>query len=628
MDLDVTQISYTAIPVLTQCRPYRMNLVAISSGVLCICVVDTIICFAPPGVGIYALATENRMEPFTLIKPPRAEGHPSTTINAIKSGFLGTTPILATVNDGGQVVVHFTEHLKTGSSGQPPIILRQPKSQSTWGIAIQSEFHLLAVSANSHTVTVYDLGVHSTNDNNTSNHNYPLGGPTILQRELIDHENNIPNIEFSKCGKFLASVSIDSSCRLWRLDTGECIAYVKTTGAPFRSRGNSEEWNWSVNFIDPRSFTKGSLISTAHMTQPEWSPGVPECLKSPRRRTAQDLSTTIVYESSDGEETVYSFGDQSDDGDDINEKIHDVDSDDDDEDDIFVDAALESAEPIQDDEILSRQTSFFSFREGNEEMNSVAGGDEVWETGDGMGTPPTEIPEHLYFEEENEYESETEEPHLILGDVGEYVDAREESDDDNSWIDEDDDGNNADSADESIDSDSLWQRPSVPQKTLEFKVTNSDLVAGLEGQWVFYASLTDLWIVDFATNEKVCGLENVFEEIDFNHYEMFNRISIHEYIEELGLIVALTQAGAVALIKLVQIQTPENTSSFQMITWKIIKPVIVIPFVGMTIEKRRNISPGSKLILELSIFAYDSTVSVYCIQPQSCNHLSVDKLIL
>jgi WD40 repeat protein len=47
-----------------------------------------------------------------------------------------------------------------------------------------------------------------------------------IQRDRIvlrGHMNNIPNIAFSPCGTFLVSSSMDCSCRIWNVRTGESI---------------------------------------------------------------------------------------------------------------------------------------------------------------------------------------------------------------------------------------------------------------------------------------------------------------------------------------------------------------------------------------------------------------------
>ncbi|KAJ3031024.1 UNVERIFIED_CONTAM: hypothetical protein HDU68_006862 [Siphonaria sp. JEL0065] len=467
-------------------------------------------------------------------------------INAIKSGFLGTTPVLITVNDAGQVIVHFTESIHN-SKHRPPIILNQPTNQSTWGIAIHPDSQLLAVSANSHTITVFDLRVHSSVEQQQQDC-YPLG-EGIMQRELKGHNNNIPGIEFSPCGQFLASVSIDCTCRVWDLETGECVAQVEN--------GSTEEWNWSVNFVSPLAFRRQTPLDAIHQSQrpqpPKWASGVPECLKSDVVATRRSTNTTNLHltttillgDVSSDDETVYSFGSKECEQED-NEMYQfsqwDSDTSCSSSENEFVDAADAPGRNNEDVEMLSRQTSYFSMQEeedGVEEAgvepaqpqllqlhhlipehliiaeayNMDSGGndeeDEDFEVGEGADglTLPSEIPEYVYFEDDGDEQYDNDDVILNEADT-----------DDDGWTDEDEvDG-------ESIDSDYLWQRPVTQQPQLSsFEIHNESSIHQLDSHWVFYASLTDLWIVDFKTRQKVCELVNVFEGCYFGHYQMFDR---------------------------------------------------------------------------------------------------------
>ena len=62
----------------------------------------------------------------------------------------------------------------------------------------------LAVSTNAHKITLF----HITRD-------------TIMP--LSGHSNNIPYIDISPDGRYLVSVSIDETSRVWDISTGACI---------------------------------------------------------------------------------------------------------------------------------------------------------------------------------------------------------------------------------------------------------------------------------------------------------------------------------------------------------------------------------------------------------------------
>ena len=97
---------------------------------------------------------------------------------------------------------------------------------STWGIAICTANGNLAISDNSHVVTAFNLqGI--TEDN-------PLKGLNLI----LEHDGNIPHIEFSNDGKRLVSASIDQTCKVWDLATGQTLYIYE-----------SREWCWSCFFI-------------------------------------------------------------------------------------------------------------------------------------------------------------------------------------------------------------------------------------------------------------------------------------------------------------------------------------------------------------------------------------------
>lgn len=52
------------------------------------------------------------------------------------------------------------------------------------------------------------------------------------------HGHNIPAVDISPCGKYIASASVDSTVRLWNLRTGKLIV-----------EGKLPQWGWAVKFI-------------------------------------------------------------------------------------------------------------------------------------------------------------------------------------------------------------------------------------------------------------------------------------------------------------------------------------------------------------------------------------------
>ncbi|KAI8347009.1 hypothetical protein B0O80DRAFT_406460, partial [Mortierella sp. GBAus27b] len=125
-------------------------------------------------------------------------------INVIKVGYLGSEEVVVTADEFGYVCVWFTTNLQ-----RDPLLLSV--TESAWGIAIHSEQRLIAISSNAHNATVFYCGTDSR----------------LLQRSvfretgsssgdiLTGHGHNIPSVAFSPCGKFVATASIDRTCRTW-----------------------------------------------------------------------------------------------------------------------------------------------------------------------------------------------------------------------------------------------------------------------------------------------------------------------------------------------------------------------------------------------------------------------------
>ncbi|KAH8553340.1 WD40-repeat-containing domain protein, partial [Umbelopsis sp. PMI_123] len=137
-------------------------------------------------------------------------------INAIKVGFIGDEEVLVSVAENGNVCVWRTGNLET-----PPIILRN--DESTWGIAIHAKQKLIAVCANNHQITVFNMSLNPLIKQDDAKTFKSILGSDAECR-LIGHGHNVPNIDFSECGHFIVSCSIDRSCRVWDLQKRKVIS--------------------------------------------------------------------------------------------------------------------------------------------------------------------------------------------------------------------------------------------------------------------------------------------------------------------------------------------------------------------------------------------------------------------
>eukprot|EP00761_Pharyngomonas_kirbyi_P001187 gb/GECH01001189.1/.p1 GENE.gb/GECH01001189.1/~~gb/GECH01001189.1/.p1 ORF type:complete len:549 (+),score=107.53 gb/GECH01001189.1/:1-1647(+) len=142
-----------------------------------------------------------------------------SSINQIRTGYLADEPVLITVHDRGEVHVFETDHLD-----RPPTYLENG-GESTWSLSASGSTHLLAVGANSHTITVWDM----------TNVDRPLS--------ISAHDHNIPAIAFDKTGNYIASASID-----------RCVSvHDALTGSRITSKRICSEWGWGVRWIHKSS---------------------------------------------------------------------------------------------------------------------------------------------------------------------------------------------------------------------------------------------------------------------------------------------------------------------------------------------------------------------------------------
>ncbi|KAF9340826.1 hypothetical protein BGZ91_012363 [Linnemannia elongata] len=165
------------------------------------------------------------------------------TINAMQVGYLGTEEVLVTANDAGEVCVWFTNNLQ-----RTPLLLSV--TESAWGIAIHTERRLIAISTNAHTVTVFHCGTNSRisprhySSQSTSTPLTATEDPTTSQQILSGHGHNIPCVTFSPCGHFVATASVDRTCRTWRLSDGQQI----------QQKALGPLWGWGVRFVPEESW--------------------------------------------------------------------------------------------------------------------------------------------------------------------------------------------------------------------------------------------------------------------------------------------------------------------------------------------------------------------------------------
>lgn len=83
------------------------------------------------------------------------------------------------------------------------------------------------------------------------------------QQILRGHDHNIPSVDFSPCGQFVATASIDRTCRTWRLSDGKQI----------QKKSLAQLWGWGVAFVGPDAWTTTSRSEYKRISKDHLRPG-------------------------------------------------------------------------------------------------------------------------------------------------------------------------------------------------------------------------------------------------------------------------------------------------------------------------------------------------------------------
>jgi hypothetical protein len=152
----------------------------------------------------------------TLTVPVNQSSTEAPAVNNLKIGLYKESEVLIVVTMAAQVLLYFTADLT-----QSPIVFNNyrgaAEDNSTWSCDLRGSF--VAVGSNANTISVWEVDTG--------------------QRTLLDeaHSHNIPSVEFSPSGRYIASTSIDSS-----------VVISSCTGTVRRCLPSSE-WGWSVKWV-------------------------------------------------------------------------------------------------------------------------------------------------------------------------------------------------------------------------------------------------------------------------------------------------------------------------------------------------------------------------------------------
>ncbi|KAL0491941.1 WD repeat-containing protein [Acrasis kona] len=137
-----------------------------------------------------------------------------------------------TMNDNEKALIVVGEYGLTNmyvkSNGTFKPLKFNSDEESTWSTCFSKQLGLLITGSNAFTLKCTPIA------QNSSDRPFILSG----------HEHNVPCIDISSCGQYVASCSIDCNLKLWHLPTKKCIS---TWSQPVEV--GHEEWMWSVKWI-------------------------------------------------------------------------------------------------------------------------------------------------------------------------------------------------------------------------------------------------------------------------------------------------------------------------------------------------------------------------------------------
>ncbi|GJD10840.1 hypothetical protein Gasu2_50080 [Galdieria sulphuraria] len=163
------------------------------------------------------------------------------TINMIKYAELAATgPILVAacgnpVVETGAAVIYFLDVSTASLVGEERVIFTM--SCSVWGISVCERNGLIALSSNDHCISMIRICL--------ENEWGPQNRFFIVPSACRGHQHNIPSIDFSAQGRFIASASIDETLRVWDLTTGQSVGFSEGC----RIEREEDKWGWGVKWL-------------------------------------------------------------------------------------------------------------------------------------------------------------------------------------------------------------------------------------------------------------------------------------------------------------------------------------------------------------------------------------------
>ncbi|CAD0113076.1 unnamed protein product, partial [Aureobasidium uvarum] len=229
-------------------------------------------------------------------------GHGTRAINKLLVQSLGNEEVLAVVRDDGDVEAYYTRHIYNAiekrtyhdstlgilSTDIRPFFQRSV-GLSAWGLAIHSTARMIAVSANTHTTTVFTFALTdgvSDDENDFPDEDevyyYGMSGvvPPNDRRKndvrILAHSGgieNLPDIAFCNtghdpAGRWLLTADLLGQVAAWDVHSLQLNQLVNTALSPpiFRipkDHIDSRNGVWGLLFLDPLSFRTTTTIEEA-----------------------------------------------------------------------------------------------------------------------------------------------------------------------------------------------------------------------------------------------------------------------------------------------------------------------------------------------------------------------------
>lgn len=196
-----------------------------------------------PGFPDQSLASEPDLilhPPITGHGGPGIDGRDPHSINRVLVDYLGHEEIVIVACDDGDVMGYRTEmihralerqsrRLEPASEDDVPVFLRCNVGASAWGLAIHREARIIAISANTHQITIIAYALSDDDEElDIEHHNrerprLSTQFPFLRQEETVftlSAVNNLPALSFyGNSGRWLLSSCVDGKTVLWDLHT-------------------------------------------------------------------------------------------------------------------------------------------------------------------------------------------------------------------------------------------------------------------------------------------------------------------------------------------------------------------------------------------------------------------------